>query len=1019
MTLIDQTERQMALDPMQSWIVSAPAGSGKTYLLTRRILNLFMHVSHPSHVVAITFTKKAAHEMQERLIGCLKQPEEDIAKAVLARNEKLGWDILNNPNALSIMTIDSYCGWLLSHSKEPLNVPVSQSAERLYHDVIYQYFQNKYWSASQKTLLAAFNGQYMQLEKLLISLLATRDQWLEPLKIKNLALLCKQGIQDISHDHINKLNDIFKPHQDDINTLFTLHEKISKHLHEDIIYIQAKCVKKHYLTCADILLTKSGTFRKSFNKRQGIYPKSRIDEQVETMQNAFKAIIERLSTSLTNDDIQQLHNTRILPCDQTVNETSLLKDLSNVLTTLLEQLEIYFYNHQLCDFSAIALSAIDKLKHDTELQSFCKNNIYHLLIDEFQDTSSTQYALLKSLINTWPKASHRTLFAVGDPMQSIYRFRQADVKLFMQLQNNAIQHIDPKPISLQCNFRSSSKIIGQINAMFNDVFPSENIPNLGAIQYSQATPTQPESTDHGIYLYHEENETPGAQATHCVHLINQLLAKYPGERIAVLVQARSHLKHIIPLLENHDISFNAVDIYPTVNLSSVQDLTALISALIDPFDTLSWYIVLRSPLCGITLNALDKIPKAGNTYDHLKQLKLEGEDQALLDKLLFAINEAIYHESHPVTQVWRIWCTLLADQIYPKNQKDAINNWFELVNKRVSEGHPIHREALLAYFARSFTSRTHPDARVSLLTAHKSKGLEYEHVIIPHLEKRKPPASTPLFYCETASTPIIQPTFTDNLQNNHYFKQLNKQRDYYENMRLFYVACTRAKYTLHLLTQAEESPAIGSWLDGLTPHLTCNHNITVYSQHTEMNTDKKQHTIPLCQTLASIHHPYEKPQLPTESQDARIGTALHYYAQHITHPHRQHKWQYYLSTQRFNTNELKYLQRNTGMLLAQLNQCSIAKWVFKTFDWERNEFSLYHLGKHYIIDRVFLEEDTYHIIDFKFPKTILTDKQLLSQYKEQLIGYKAALSTYIDRQLPIKTALYLPLENRLIIYNQD
>ena len=116
----DQSQRFEALDVSQSFIVQAPAGSGKTELLTRRFLRLLAVVDKPESILAITFTKKAASEMLNRILKALRiaqvppikmtPPEREqfeIAKVALARDRELGWNLLDNPGRLRVSTVDS------------------------------------------------------------------------------------------------------------------------------------------------------------------------------------------------------------------------------------------------------------------------------------------------------------------------------------------------------------------------------------------------------------------------------------------------------------------------------------------------------------------------------------------------------------------------------------------------------------------------------------------------------------------------------------------------------------------------------------------------------------------------------------------------------------------------------------------------------------------------------------------------------------------------------------------------
>ena len=123
--ITDQRQRQQALDPLRSFCVTAPAGSGKTELLIQRFLTLLARVELPEEVLAITFTRKAAAEMRARIIDALEtalddQPPADahraltwsLAREALQNDRKQGWDLLTGPARLNIKTIDSYCASL-------------------------------------------------------------------------------------------------------------------------------------------------------------------------------------------------------------------------------------------------------------------------------------------------------------------------------------------------------------------------------------------------------------------------------------------------------------------------------------------------------------------------------------------------------------------------------------------------------------------------------------------------------------------------------------------------------------------------------------------------------------------------------------------------------------------------------------------------------------------------------------------------------------------------------------------
>ena len=198
-TLQDEKQRKRALDPTRSFIVQAPAGSGKTELLTQRFLILLHHVSQPEEILAITFTRKAAAEMRARIICALqdaknkKEPETPHAKKtrvfacrVLERDQNLGWNLLNNPNRLRIQNIDSFNAYLtrqlpvLAHFGAP--PAMAENAEPLYRSAVQEFLsqleEKSICSDAIAQLLTHLDNDLDKLEKLLIEMLKKRDQWL-------------------------------------------------------------------------------------------------------------------------------------------------------------------------------------------------------------------------------------------------------------------------------------------------------------------------------------------------------------------------------------------------------------------------------------------------------------------------------------------------------------------------------------------------------------------------------------------------------------------------------------------------------------------------------------------------------------------------------------------------------------------------------------------------------------------------------------------------------------------------
>ena len=194
--IADSAARERALDTSTSFIVQAPAGSGKTELLIGRYLKLLQTVDSPASVVAITFTRKAAGEMRARVIQALRKanagvaPEAahelatyEIARAVLDHDRLLGWNLLRNPAQMRIETIDALCGgitrrmpWLSRFGAMP---DVSEKAQDLYREAAQNTLRHvERENESLADLLLHLDNDFAAAERLIMNMLEKRDQWL-------------------------------------------------------------------------------------------------------------------------------------------------------------------------------------------------------------------------------------------------------------------------------------------------------------------------------------------------------------------------------------------------------------------------------------------------------------------------------------------------------------------------------------------------------------------------------------------------------------------------------------------------------------------------------------------------------------------------------------------------------------------------------------------------------------------------------------------------------------------------
>ena len=168
------------------------------------------------------------------------------------------------------------------------------------------------------------------------------------------------------------------------------------------------------------------------------------------------------------------------------DEWEILNELLSLLPIARRHLTDLFAERGVVDFQAIAMAALEALgpeDNPTDLMLSLDLRIQHILVDEYQDTSRRQLELLRALTRGWEPGDGRSLFIVGDPMQSIYLFRDAEVGLFLDAQDSGIGEVSLDSLTLQSNFRSQAAIVDWVNDAFQGAFPEGDDPFMGAMRY--------------------------------------------------------------------------------------------------------------------------------------------------------------------------------------------------------------------------------------------------------------------------------------------------------------------------------------------------------------------------------------------------------------------------------------------------------------------------------------------------------------------------------------------------------
>jgi len=533
---------------------------------------------------------------------------------------------------------------------------------------------------------------------------------------------------------------------------------------------------------------------------------------------------------------QALARIRILPQPQQgANTWHMIATLAQLLHIAVGELWLVFQAHGEVDFVEVANRALlaleDTAGHTTDLAMKLDYRIQHLLVDEFQDTSPSQIKLIQALTNGWQADDGRTLFCVGDPMQSIYRFRKANVGLFLRVAQKGIGHLTLKPLKLWRNNRSTPAVVNWVNDAFATVFPKQDSISRGAIAYRPFVATKTAEMNAGVTIHpllnnnSEDGETIWSndirqiEADHIIEIIQQTRADKPDANIAVLVRARSHLKALVTeIRRNHPhLSFQAVEIEELANRQVVQDLLSLTYALHQRADRVHWLAVLRAPWCGLTLSDLHALI-ADDQHSTLMQLMqdtprlsaLSKDGRTRLQHVHTVFTQALQHQGRMSISRWLhgVWLMLGgADCLWDAGDVRDVQAFFERVQQLELTGQfsPQHlaEEVQKLYAAPDAKA----DGQLQFMTIHKSKGLEFDTVILPGLDCKTGGNEQPLLLWEEVSSEetetndidlVVAPYTPKGQQDGSvtpydYLKQLEKERASYEDARVLYVAATRAE----------------------------------------------------------------------------------------------------------------------------------------------------------------------------------------------------------------------------------
>ena len=1053
----DHQTRKKALG-QGSFIVQAPAGSGKTSLLVKKFLNRLLEVKSPKEVLALTFTNKAAAEMAQRLKEALEGKSKDneikkIVEKISKHALKSKWDE-GYIDSLMIMTIDKLALRLIKQtpilSSSGVNFLTDEDPDDLYREAIRETITS---NAENHLLFKYFDYDYHKLTEQLLALISKRDQWL-PI-VSGLLRSDKNNIEEIYETYYaNELNiwveEKIKPkftNEDlkELEIIVNYSADIKNIDHKD--KLRSPINYEFWFYIRDLLLTKSGKqIRKKIDTSSG-FPatnegkeiKERLLKLKELKINKFNILIDFFNV------IDKKNIVDIYP---------LITPFCLLLIDMVTKLNEKFKERRIIDFTQIMGNAVEVLR-DTHLPLILDQNISHILVDEFQDTNESQLIFIELLTQNFAGNPDKSFFAVGDPMQSIYRFRKAEVEIFSRVQKSGISDLKLTSLFLKVNFRSNKNIIDWLNNSFSKAFPLIDDSDEGSVPYSSCESSN-NNLEGGMELIALTCDTKSktaqyeAEALYVLNLIKDTRKSNPDASIAVLTRSKAHLNELITLINKKDssIPIDAIEMSKILSNQTFQDILCLTKALFDFSDRTNWIAALKSPWCGLSINDLvllfEKDHKSLvweliNNIDNTS--RLDKNSARRLRSFVEVIRENIQYRgriSHRYF-VEGIWRQLNGEKsMVDSNDIQNIDLFLELLEE-ASEILSIDFIKLERLIENKFISKTSIQKNsIKFLTIQKSKGLEFDHVIIPNLNKRTRNEESDLVLYDKSTLSIKNPGSDKNLHSYHAYKERKRLDN--EKIRLLYVAMTRAKNKCYLVGTVKKEgdlviPNSGTFMNILWPFFS--------NKFTEIATPEDENSfekfIPKLRRLNDNFYSGDKRykrSIDTEELSfcyPNMSTDIQRFTGNIVHKYLEIIVKKQLDIDKILCNKLDYTESlylgknfkkkdiKIGLNLVKkslemLKKTSDGRWILNRYLADNSEVSYLlesnNTTTQHIPDRSFIENDIQWIIDYKTP--FLPIKNLAVEAKKHLPQLRLYETIFKGNKRVIQKAIYFAPQGKLI-----
>lgn len=724
-------------------MVTASAGAGKTFVLVERYLRLIeKHGLEPHEILTITFTRKAAAEMKERIVARLR----DLGYAEKAQVAETG----------PIQTIHSFCERLLRENSLAAGIDPE-------FEIMDEAEKARLEDASIAKAMISTHSERPEAEALLRHLAGQREHGAAS-PYARLESSIKRVLSGLRGTQVN-LDDL-RPLSEPGEAKRVLTERLLARQPSEVQFV----------------------FRQQLEG--GL---------AERLKAAFKAAGVKAPTYI---------NARY--SDEAADEMARhVAGLIQLSIRAWSELEFEMHRHQCFDYALLEAKAVSLLKNSEPTRRRISRQYRAVMVDEAQDVNPVQHQLLDSL------GIERSMI-VGDVQQSIYGFRLADVQLFRQRQEE-LPHL-----RLTRNWRSDEGILSFVDDLFGTMWSERYEPMNQVLEFDPDVIQLP--SYQGVEVWEMADKDVGQTVKFLLEMQNDSGRKLKD--VTVLARFSKFANELQQRLEGAGIKARIVGGTERFYVRlEIRDLANTLKALADPYDDFALLACLRSPVAGISLDTIAALAMEKPVVEALANHMANNlEDKEALEKFR-AWFEPLRKEADRLS-AWEVLSRVMAQSGYlpalaaRKNGDKMLANVRKLLTLATKQpelgpiefSEQIREIQRLAHKEGDAQADDEDDDTLTIMTIHKAKGLEFDTVVVPDVHRRLGGRADAVEV--DARLGLIATKFSK--EDNIFHKWLaheRKDREMAEEMRVLYVALTRAKKQLCVI--AHPKPRNANSLAGI------------------------------------------------------------------------------------------------------------------------------------------------------------------------------------------------------------